>query len=251
MKKWIPQGKFLFALAITGFGLITFITGQLPKAFSPAIESTSLRLTVVVICGLIFIASGIGLMINRFATNAGFLIFFFFLADLIYPQLITSLQQPTNAGQWTLTLELLALASGACFLTNNQLLQKIARYTFALSFIGFAVLHYMYADYIVTLIPAWMPAHYFLNALVLAGFIATSASLILNIATGPATFAFALMFCLWVITLHIPRCILHPSNEAEWSSLCIAIAMAGIGFLIFEKTAQPKILREANENFMQ
>lgn len=142
---------------------------------------------------------------------------------------------------------MLALFSGAIILaaslrddfqkpiiSNNTIskISQVARYTFAVSLLGFGILHYMYADFIATLIPAWMPAHLFLDYIVLFGFLATVVSIIINIQTQLATFLLGTMFLIWVVTLHLPRSIATASIAAEWSSLFIALAMSGIGFLI-------------------
>ena len=233
MKKIIHKAVFLFPLAIIGLGLVSFIFGQLPEAFMPAQVAPPLRgIVVTYACGAFFIITGMGIIAGKFADTCARLIAVFFFINLIYPQLVFSLQQFSNAGLWTVTLEILALCSGACMFARLPTIGKLAKYTFALSFLGFALLHYMYADYIVTLIPAWMPAHYLLNALVFAGFVGIAASLIFNRYVKLAGICFGCMFCLWVITLHLPRCLSNMSKEAEWSSLCIAMAMAGIGFLL-------------------
>ena len=228
----IHKAALLFPLAVIGFGLIIFIFGRFPEAFMPAQIVLPLRSIITYGCGVLFIITGIGIIIGKFSDTCGKLIAIFFFINLIYPQLFISLQHFSDAGKWTVTLEILALCSGACMLTGKPRIATVAKYTFAIAFLGFALLHYMYADYIVTLIPAWMPAHYLLNAMVFAGFVATAISLIINMCVRLAGIFFGSMFCIWVITLHLSRCLSNMSKEAEWSSLCIAMAMAGIGFLL-------------------
>jgi len=46
------------------------------------------------------------------------------------------------------------------FITGK--LTTVSRYALALSFIVFALLHFKYAEYISTLVPAWVPAKLFL-----------------------------------------------------------------------------------------
>jgi hypothetical protein len=40
------------------------------------------------------------------------------------------------------------------------------------------------------------------------------------------------MFLLWVIFLHAPRVAANLSNADEWSSLFVALAMCGSGFIL-------------------
>ncbi len=238
MKLLLQNGRLLLPLAIIGFGIINVVTGHFPTAFMPVIENKLLQGTLVYGCAMLFVGSGAGMMLNKFERPCALAITVFFFIDLCYPQLTTALQQPGNASQWTVTLEILALCSGTAVWSGLPRVQRIARYAFAVALAGFAVLHYLYADYIVTLIPAWMPAHYVLNALVLIGFAGTAVCLVINRFTRLANTLLGCMFVIWVLTLHLPRCLASPSKEPEWSSGCIALAMAGIGFVLASRTRQ-------------
>lgn len=246
MKQLLQSGPYLFALAVIGFGLINVVTGNFPPAFMPVIQSSLLRILLVYACGILLISAGICILTNKFARTAATITAILFFADLLYPQLTTSLFDINNASQWTVTLELLALCSGAVILAASlhdlsrtiispavlEKCSRIAPYTFAISLLGFALLHYMYADFIATIIPAWMPAHKLLNYVVLVGFVAAAASIIIHIQTRLATALLGIMFLAWVLTLHLPRCFSNPSKADEWSSLFIALAMSGIAFTL-------------------
>jgi hypothetical protein len=65
-----------------------------------------------------------------------------------------------------------------------------------------------------------------------AGFIATAAALATKILARLATTVLGLMFFLWVVTLHAPRVYASLHNGDEWSSLFVALAMAGGSFLL-------------------
>jgi uncharacterized membrane protein YphA (DoxX/SURF4 family) len=101
------------------------------------------------------------------------------------------------------------------------------RMLFAISMIVFGVQHFMYAPFIASLIPSWIPGHLFWayftgSALIVAG---------LSVATGIfAALAAALlgiMFFLWVLVLHAPRVVAQPRNGDEWTSAFVALAFAG------------------------
>jgi uncharacterized membrane protein len=247
MKYLINPGRCLFATAITGFGIINFVTGNFPTAFLPVFNSVWLKILLVYLTGIIFIIAGISLMVEKYSKAAATVIAILFFLNFLYPQLTTSLLNISNPNQWTITLEILAMGSGAfilaAFLKDGFIkpiisparLMKIshfARYSFAVALLGFGILHYIYADFIATLIPAWMPAHAFLNYIVMFGFFATAISIIINIQTRWATALLGIMFFIWIVALHLPRAFGNPSKEAEWSSLLIALAMSGAGFII-------------------
>lgn len=247
MKKILPLGRYFFALAITGFGIIMLATGAFPKAFMPILSNGVLRVITVYAAGIILLFSGILIITKKKSGIAAAIIAVLFFLDLVYPQLILIFSDIKNPSQWTITLEVIALLSGAIilaassrnyfqhqpFLSNSiTRLSKMAPYSFAISLIGFGVLHYMYRDFIATLIPAWMPSHIVLDYIVLIGFLIAGICIIVNIKKQLAMFLLGIMFLIFVFTLHLPRTIVKPNIEPEWTSLFIALAMSGISFLI-------------------
>ena len=167
---------------------------------------------------------------------------YFLLAFVVIhiPKLLTDLH---NGGEWTVAFETLALACGAfiIFETNavggkvpsiNGFIKWAAYYLFAVSLIVFGCLHVVYLDFIVTLIPAWLPGKLLFAYLVLAAFFAAAISLILKARVRLAMQLLSLMFLIWVLILHLPRVVLNSQVEAEWASMFIALGMSGIALVI-------------------
>lgn len=103
----------------------------------------------------------------------------------------------------------------------------VGRLLFAVPLLVFAVQHFLYAAFIATLIPAWIPARLFWAYFVGCTFLAASVS-IASAWRGRlgATFLGA-MFGIWVVILHAPRVYAAPHNGNEWTSLFVALAMCG------------------------
>jgi hypothetical protein len=55
----------------------------------------------------------------------------------------------------------------------------------------------------------------------------------------------ALMFLSWVVIVHFPRVVSAPHDGCEWTSIFVALAMAGGGFIIAESvgTASGKLAK--------
>jgi hypothetical protein len=193
----------------------------------------------------IIAAAGIFLKVQQqlAAAMAGSFFFLLFLF-LHLPRLIANIHNPV---QWTVTFEVLALGSGAFviayFLSNGtygrpEWIKTIntigiaGRYLFAFSLVIFAIQHIMYEPYIESLIPSWMPVPVLWSWLVIAGFLLGAFSLITRIRLYLAATLLGSMFLLWVLILHAPRAISKLTIEAEWTSLCIALAVSGIAFSI-------------------
>jgi uncharacterized membrane protein YphA (DoxX/SURF4 family) len=90
----------------------------------------------------------------------------------------------------------------------------------------------MYARFITTDIPVWIPWKLFWAYFVGVAFFAAA----LSIATGKmvslAATLLGAMFLLWVIILHMPRVVAAPGNGNEWTSEFVALAMGGASFLM-------------------
>jgi uncharacterized membrane protein YphA (DoxX/SURF4 family) len=96
----------------------------------------------------------------------------------------------------------------------------------------FGVQHFMYAAYIATLIPPWMPAHLFLAYFTGAAFIAAAIAIASGIQARLGAGLLGLMFLLWTVLLHAPRVFAHIHNKDELTSLFVALAMSGGSFIV-------------------
>ncbi|MBC7827889.1 MAG: hypothetical protein H7122_09090 [Chitinophagaceae bacterium] len=240
-------GRYLFAVAITGFGMIQFITADFPTAFLPVPVSLPARILFVQLTTVIFLLTGISIVVNKWTeistlvTGSIFLLFFFFL---LLPRLLSDIRDPT---EWTICSEALAIGSGSIILAGipsidffdshkknvfRRIMVRASRYCFAISLAVFGIQHMMYSDFIVTLMPSWMPAKKFWSYIIQFALPATALSIFINIGLRLAAVLSGCMFLLWVVLLHIPRAIMSPDKETEWTSLFIALAMAGICFLL-------------------
>jgi hypothetical protein len=103
---------------------------------------------------------------------------------------------------------------------------------FAIGLLVFGVQHYMYAQFVASLIPTWIPARLFWDYLVMVAFFASAISFIIRKLTSLAGGLLGLMFLIWVLILHLPRVIASIHTEPEWTSLFVALAFSGVSFLI-------------------
>lgn len=103
---------------------------------------------------------------------------------------------------------------------------------YALPLIVFGIQHFMYARFVATLVPAWIPARLFWNYFVGAAFFTASISLMVKIKAFLAAALLGLMFFLWVVIVHAPRIALAPHNVNEWTSGLVTLAMSGGALLL-------------------
>ena len=239
MKKYLQFSTVLFVVATIAFGVIEIITGDFNKGLLPVPAFVPGRTILAYSSGIIFVLLGSSLLVKRWRATASFSIIIVYLIYFVFLHLVKLSADIYDGGEWTATFELLLLCSGAIFLTvintpadsRSKRLLTIGRYAFAISLVVFAVLHFKYAEYISTLIPAWVPAKLFLAYFIGVGFLLTAISIIINVLAGLSTGLIGCMFLVWVIILHAPRALVSPHSEPEWTSLFVALASGGTSLM--------------------
>ena len=241
MNRIATSARVLLALAFAGFGLQYLLILPLAGPFwYPAGRPLSIA------AGILLLAAAVGLLIRTTAHLAASLLGAGLLLRVLIvhlPQLVTHLGDPNI---WTVFGEVLALAgaawmlaavlpapvpSGRTVLTRTLAAGRIVlaagRYIFAVPLVIFSVLHFKYAFFISSLIPRWIPERFFLANFVGLCFLCAAVAIATGIRARLAGYMLAAMFLLWVAILHAPRVAASPHNGNEWTSMLIAVAMAG------------------------
>jgi hypothetical protein len=233
-------GRVVFGAAMVLFGLLYLFhsRGAMPAPGPPWTAETGVLACLIgagfLVVGICIVAR-VGARAATVALGAAFL-----LRVLVFyvPQLFTHLRDP---GPWTSGAEVMALGAAALVLAGElelsnsmswESLVVVGRFLFAAALVVVGVQHFLYAKFIATLIPAWIPEHVFWSYFVGAAFIAAALSLATKIQGRLAASLLGLMFLLWVIVLHTPRIISSPRNGNEWTSGMIALAMCGGSFVL-------------------
>jgi uncharacterized membrane protein len=236
---YLKLGKLFFAVAILAIGIIHIVTRNFPTGLMPVPATVAGRAALVYISGIALVVAGLLILVKKYSYYGALLagtIWLVLLLLLDLPLLIPHLHDP---GPWTITFETAGIFSGALLLMGRTMASKLivtARYIFLLALIVFGVQHYMYLNFITTLIPAWLPAHLFWAWLVMIVFFATALSLLIQKLAKLSALLLAIMFLLWVIILHLPRVVASPYLEPEWTSMFVALAFGSVSLLLVAKT---------------
>lgn len=219
-------------------------------------EGVPLRGALVILSIAVFLFAAVAIFF-RFRRQLALLLvagmYLILLLTVHLPALVANIY---NGGDWAVTFEGIMIGSGAIIIAAQlpndsglsgrwlriiQLSAVVGHYLFASALFLFAIQHIIYFDYIVTLIPAWMPVKVALAYLVIAAYILSGLSFVIGRGVGLAAFWLGVMFGLWVILLHAPRAIGKWKVEAEWASLFVALAVCGVSFYICrrETVSQP------------
>lgn len=242
MQELYKSGRYFFAFAIIAFGFIQMNVQDFMSGFLPVSKDLPARTFFLYFISTVFIAGGVAMCIKNTNRRAALLIGIVLLILFFYPHFASLVSDIHNPGPWTTSAEDLALCGGAFIISGraddslispgNPRLYRTGKIFFALSLLVFSVQHFMYADYIATLIPSWIPLKLFWAYFVGVAFLAASISILTNIKTRLAGILLGFMYLFWVIFLHLPRVAADTHKEAEKTSMFIAFAFCGIFFTL-------------------
>jgi uncharacterized membrane protein len=226
------------------------LIGRPPFALVGGSYHTFLAWTVGV---LLIISAAIAIMRQRLAIVSA-ITAAFVIAYCVLPNLWLVVNGDTGIGL-TGFGKGISLAAGLLVLTasapsqwetrRSKVIMRISNYAFGFFLLASGIQHFLFAPFVVTLIPSWIPfAEFWTYA---AGvFLALSGlSLMTGFKRAVALRLSALMIFLWVLIIHIPRAFFTVPNVNEWAALCEACAFASLLFIlsraaiIGEKLAAP------------
>ena len=229
-------GRLLYATALLILGAEHLVNANFPVGLLPVPLALPGRLVLIYLTGGILLVAGACLLLQQKTRLASLIVSGLFGIFGLTVHLPLLLAAPTNGSEWTAFFEAVALSGGALLMAGQATgaeqtdlgdMTRYGRWLFASSLVVFGVLHFVYAPFIATLIPGWIPAPLFWAYFVGVAFAGTAVSIFLNRQRPLATVLLGLMFLLWVLVLHAPRVVANPQSEPEWTSLCVAVAMSG------------------------
>jgi uncharacterized membrane protein YphA (DoxX/SURF4 family) len=232
--------RTLFAFAIACFGiqhlLYAFSLGPRPSPpWTPASP-----FIVGLIGGLLVLFSA-AILFDRSTRHAGAFLAALLLANIAMFHISPILAHPDDPNQWIGACELLSMCAAALLLASTPPVRRgqayphlsvlIPRLLLVLALIDFGIAHFRYAHFVATLVPAWIPAHFFWAEFVGGAFFAAALAIASGVQFRLASILLGTMFLVFVVTTHLPRIAASPHNPDEWTSGFVALAMIGVSWI--------------------
>ncbi len=248
--------RWLFSLGLAGLGLLSLIYDDFALVWQPVPEGVPARALLAYASGLLLLAGGVGMLVERFAVRAGAVTAWFLASWLVLLRVPQVVKAPGDAGVWLGFGETLLLVAGAwtwfallkrraiatsggeCgwWASDRGLVAARLLFGVALPLIGWS--HFVYADATAGMVPAWLPLRKGFAYLTGAGHIAAGVALLTGILPRLAATAEAAMIGCFVVLLHAPGVAAAPRDRMQWTMLCVAMAMDGAAWAVaasFEK----------------
>jgi uncharacterized membrane protein len=237
-------GRLFFAIGLAGFGILQFIYGDFvpgrAPAWPPAIPG---RLMWAWVSGAILIGAGAAIVSGVRARSAAIVSGTMIVIWALLRHLPGLVANPHGI---TLTAsgKALALSGGAFAVAGSLPVNRASVEDVWFLYLGRCCLgafmmlggiqHFIYPDFVATLIPAWIPAHVFWTYFAAVALIAGGAGLIFPQTARLAAALTGVMLLLWVVLLHVPRAVAAagPQRRNEWTAVFEALAMSGIAWVV-------------------
>jgi len=246
-------GAAVFAIGLAAIAARNFIATDFVTELQPVPASIPGRSMLAYLNGALLLAATASVALNfrvRVAAMFTTLLLAIWFVMLHVPRVIA---HPNAGNAWTPALEIFAMAGAALMLTalasaddpRQRRIGTLGLLCFAVTLPAFGALHFIYWEYVASVIPAWIPGHVFWAYFTGVAHVAAGIAILLSV-TAPrfrriahvAASLWALMTGLWVVLLHVPRALAHMDARPEWTSLFVAITLCGGGLLVRQTLAR-------------
>ncbi|HET7535065.1 MAG TPA: DoxX family membrane protein [Candidatus Didemnitutus sp.] len=194
------------------------------------------------VVGVILIVIGAAIISGKFARPASMGFVALLLLTLFVLYLPGVVSNPWAGFMWTNPCKTLALCGGAFILAAyapgraNGVVQKLAQvapFLLALFLVVCGVQHFIYAGFVDSMVPAWIPPNQrFWTIFAAIALIAGGIGILVPPTARLAAALSSLMIFLWIILLHIPRAAADFHNAGETSAIFEALALSGVALLL-------------------
>lgn len=244
MDRQATAGRILvsLALAMVAAQHIFFATGSsLPPVGPPWITGNPIWAWLA---AAILLAAAISLATGRWGSTvvlaAGIGMILYGAVEYL-PPLFAKISDP---GPWTVGGEMFSLGGGLIAASTSRpdparptalnagTVFKVGLWIYALPLLIFAAQHFMYAKFVGSLVPDWIPAHLFWAYAIGVAFAAATLAMLANRLGSLAATLLGIQFLSWVLILHLPRALKATDSGNEWTSLAIALWMGGAAWCI-------------------
>ena len=245
-------GRLIVGLALVGFGVENILFGRYIVAriapWPP--DNPSAQMAVGVAGAVVFLASGIAMLVGRHVRAGGLAAAVLILAYSIVIHWPTAFAGPAFSGAWTNVFKAASLAAGALAVatadgrplgTALSSLRSLAPYVLASFFLLAGVQHFMFTDFVATLVPPFIPAPHFWTYLAGVALLAAGIGLCAPRFRRLAAVCSAAMVFSWVFLVHVP--LVFALGREEWMGVFEALGISGVCLAVAQPPAPAPAVR--------
>jgi uncharacterized membrane protein YphA (DoxX/SURF4 family) len=233
-------GRMLFATALFGFGVENVLFGHYVVARAvPWPDEPSSQFVVACLTAAVFLASGAAMLTGRFLRAAGVTSAAVIMWWMVMLRLPAAMFGPAWSGDWTNVLKAATFAAGAIGVAVSdgrptgpglKVLRTIAPCVASLFFLLCGIQHFMFAGFVQTLVPRFIPAPYFWTYFAGVALIAAGIGFCVPPIRRVTAVVTAAMVFSWVFLVHIP--LVFTNGRVEWMGVVEALGISGVCLIL-------------------
>jgi uncharacterized membrane protein len=244
-------GRLFFAISMVAFGIQQLMTAAFVRLVPPLPAWMPSHSFWAYLAGILLILAGVAIGTEHKARWAAAVLGVMLILSILFLHLPKAFTNPQAGFMWTNPAKALAMLGGVILLAGSlreeerdrsSVLARLFRSLTPLAplfFGGFLILggiqHFVYADFVMKLVPAWIPSPRFWVYLTGIALIAGGVGLLVPKTQRLAATMVGIMILLWVLLLHIPRALANLQDAGEMSGVFEALALSGAAFILADR----------------
>jgi uncharacterized membrane protein YphA (DoxX/SURF4 family) len=249
---FISVGRLFFAIGLIAWGIQHLVAGDFVTRVVPSWPAwLPARTMSAYLVGAALIAAGAAIALDVKGRAAALAFSLFALVSFVLLHVPLAAKDSLIGGRWTGAGKALVMCGGAsCIalsLSEGQRDDPGGRWASAsvrdsvilwgrVSLGAFMILcgiqHFKFAQFVATLVPAWIPGAMFWTYFAGVALIAGGIGIIVPRVTRLAAILSGAMIFSWVFLVHIPLVVKNPQSTTDVAAVFEALAFSGVAFLL-------------------
>ena len=230
MNKLTNTGKWLYAAALTAFGIQHFIYADFLTAYVPA--WIPWHLFFVYLVAVAFIAVALSITINKHVKLACIMLSIMLAIFILLIHIPRLFADPQNVQNWTRALQDVVIMGTALMLTSDLRLLPVGKYLFAMPMIVLGLQHFTHVNFVTAKVPAYFPGIALWDYLFGIIIVITTIGIISNRYLNVPAILLALFLLTAIILYQIPLLISNIYDGQQWAGAMLELAIAGGAFVV-------------------
>lgn len=258
-------GRIFYGVSIAGVGILQLLSGEFRRFISPIPAGESYGF-IIYIVGVYFLISGMLIAFDKKLRITSVILAYVLILFIVFshiPWVFIHIPDSLELGAFTNTLKLSAFAGGALlialgsraenmpgnFMTGLSRLAPFGKYFFCIMLFIFGIDHFVYRDFVSSLVPKWIPLPLFWTYFTGIALLGSAISIVANLKVKLVAQLLAIMLFVWLLTIHLVLAIKYPNwNGGENITACFqCLAFTGIALTIASQAEVPQYEQKISE----